>query len=236
MRTRAEEIWKLVISSSKRNVFFSLSDPLDKVKKLLTPGLIRKKGIRKEFYQKLDDKKSRRKKRNCRMFINNQKRSSPAYLQTWSLMYSYILEQKLLSKQFCLILSGSNLKLSQTIGKKVLRQPNRLRILHVLLKETLPHNGCPLKIKKRKKNKGRNRRRKLLQRYPRPLPGSRNRRLSHISKGFSNQNINRLRRGLTSEAKKISPMNWSTLQRATKNSNVRSFSKLKLKGRQRRAK
>jgi len=72
-------------------------------------------------------------------------------------MYSYILEQKLLAKQFCLLLAGSNLKLSQTIGKKVLRQPNRLRILHVLLKETLPHNGCPLKIKKRKKNKGRNR-------------------------------------------------------------------------------
>jgi len=199
---RTEEIWKLVISSSKRNVFFSLSDSLDKVRKLLTPGLIRKKGIRKEFYQKLDDKKSRRKKRNCRMFINNQKRSSQACLQTWNLMYSYILEQKLLSKQFCLLLTGSNLKLSQTIGKKILRQSNGLRILQVLVKEALPHNGCPLKIQKRKKNKGRNRWRKLLRKYPRPLPGPRSRRLYRINKGPSHQHMNYLRRGLISEDKK----------------------------------
>jgi len=84
------------------------------------------------------------------VFINNQKRSAPAYNQTWNLMYSYISEQRLLTKQFCLLLAGSNLKLSQTIGKKILRQSN-LCVSYVLLKETLPHNGCPLKIKKRKK-------------------------------------------------------------------------------------
>ena len=66
----------------KRNVFFSLSDPANKVKKVLTPGLLLKTGVKREDYNRIDNKKDRRKKRSWRMFINNQKRTPPACAQT----------------------------------------------------------------------------------------------------------------------------------------------------------
>jgi len=61
--------------------FFSLSDPLDKVKKLFTPGCILRSGIKKDEYDKLSDKRDRRKKRSLRMFVNNQKTSPVAITQ-----------------------------------------------------------------------------------------------------------------------------------------------------------
>jgi len=136
-------------------VFFSISDPSNKVRKLLTPGILLRNGVRREEYRKLHDKKDRRKKRSLRLFLNNQKRSHPACAQTWNLMYSFILERKLKLQKFVLILGGSNLKLSKTLGQNILRQ-SRLNITHIITKATPPHNGCPLKIKKRKKNKGLN--------------------------------------------------------------------------------
>jgi len=62
--------------------FFSLSDSSNKVKKLLTPGIILRSGVKRDEYQKLDNKKDRRKKRSLRLFINNQKRTPPACAQT----------------------------------------------------------------------------------------------------------------------------------------------------------
>jgi len=55
------------------------------------------------------------------------------------------------------MLGGSNLKLSKTLGQNILKQ-SRLNITHIITKAMSPHNGCPLKIKKRKKNKGLNKR------------------------------------------------------------------------------
>jgi len=86
--------WKINILALKRNVFFSLSDPTNKVKKILTPGLLLRSGVRRDEYNKLDNKKDRRKKRSWRSFINNQKRTPPACARTWNLMYAYILEKK----------------------------------------------------------------------------------------------------------------------------------------------
>jgi len=65
-------------------------------------------------------------------------------------MYSYILENKLKSQRYVLILGGSNLKLSQIIGKNIIKK-FKLHITHIITKSLPPHNGCPTKIKKRKK-------------------------------------------------------------------------------------
>jgi hypothetical protein len=72
-------------------------------------------------------------------------------------MYSYILEKKLKSQKFILVLGGSNLKLSKNLGKNIVKK-SRLLVSQIITKSNPPHNGCPTKIKKRKKNKGRNRR------------------------------------------------------------------------------
>jgi len=149
------ETWKITITATKRNVFFSLSDSNNKVKKLVTPGVLHKPWVRQEDYKKLDERKDRRKKRSLRLFINNYKKSPPACAQAWNILKAYIVSQKLECKIFFLILSGSNMKLSRALGRIFMRS-TKLRVSHVILKSVMPHNGCPLKIKKRKKNKGRN--------------------------------------------------------------------------------
>ena len=68
-----------MIAATKRNVFFSLSDSHDKVQKLVTPGLFHKPGVNPDEYKKLNDRKDRRKKRSLRLFLNNQKKTPPAY-------------------------------------------------------------------------------------------------------------------------------------------------------------
>jgi hypothetical protein len=151
------DCWKINILTLKRNVFFSISDSNNKVKKLLTPGLLLRGGIRRAEYNKLDDKRDRRKKRSLRLFLNNQKLTRPACAQTWNLMYSYILENKLRFQKFILILGGSNLKTSLALGQSIIKN-RKLNVAQVIIKATPPHNGCPQKIKKRKKNKGRNKR------------------------------------------------------------------------------
>lgn len=60
----SSKLWKIAISASKRNVFFTLSDPRNKVKKLVTPGLILKTSVNRKDYLRLDDRKNRRKKRS----------------------------------------------------------------------------------------------------------------------------------------------------------------------------
>ena len=149
--------WTINVTALKRNVFFSLSDPTNKIKKILTPGSMLRSGVRRDEYNKLNDNKDRRKKRSWRMFINNQKKTPPACAQAWKLLYDYILDQKLKSQKFVLILSGTNLKLGKSLGRNII-QKSFLSISHILVKQCSPHNGCPIKIKKRKKNKGRNRR------------------------------------------------------------------------------
>ena len=72
-------------------------------------------------------------------------------------MHSYIIANKLKPQKFVLILGGSNLKMSLALGQNILKKV-KLNIIHVVTKIMSPHNGCPQKIKKRKKNKGRNRR------------------------------------------------------------------------------
>jgi len=69
----------------------------------------------------------------------------------------HIRKKKLKSQNFTLVLGGSNLKLSRHLGKNIVTK-SRLHVSHIITKLTPPHNGCPTKIKKRKKNKGRNRR------------------------------------------------------------------------------
>jgi len=110
------------------------------------------------------------------MFINNQKRTSPACAQAWNLLYNYILEKKLNLQKFILLIGGANLKLSKTLGKNIINK-SRLFISHVMTQSATPHNGCPTKIKKRKKNKGRNRRlKRFLNSTNKQLP---------ITKGFA---------------------------------------------------
>jgi hypothetical protein len=71
-------------------------------------------------------------------------------------MYSYILEKKLKLHPFIIILGGTNLLLSQKICNNILGG-SQLNVCQIVVKSIVPHNGCPAKIKKRKKNKGRNR-------------------------------------------------------------------------------
>jgi len=142
--------WKLHILALKRNVFFSISDPSDRVKKLLTPGRLLRGGVKREEYNKLSDTKDRRKKRSWRAFLNNQKRTLPACVRTWNLMYCYILEKKLKRQPFVLILGGTNLFLSQKISNSIINS-SQLTVSHIIVKPMTPHNGCPAKIKKRKK-------------------------------------------------------------------------------------
>jgi len=167
--------WRLNIAATKRNVFFTLSNPEGKVKKLLTPGSLLKKGVTKEEYNSLDDKKLRRKKRSLRLYLNRQKISRPACAQTWTLMNTYIVKNKLNSQPFILTLEGPNFKLSRELGRKIIEK-NQFTITQIFIKKFLPHNGCPQRILKRKKNKGRNRFRKrgLMSSRPRKLPRARN--------------------------------------------------------------
>jgi len=116
------KLWKINILALKRNVFFSLSDSNNKLKKLLTPGLLLKSNVRRDEYKKLDNKRDRRKKRSLRLFINNQKLTIPACVQTWNLLHNYIIEQKLQSQKFVLILGGSNLKMSLRLGQNFLKK------------------------------------------------------------------------------------------------------------------
>jgi hypothetical protein len=74
-------------------------------------------------------------------------------------MYSYIIEKKLKHYPFIIVLGGTNLFLSQKICNSILGG-SRLNVCQIITKIAIPHNGCPAKIKKRKKNKGRNRFRK----------------------------------------------------------------------------
>jgi len=107
-------------------------------------------------------------------------------------MYSYILENKLKSQRYVLILGGSNLKLSQIIGKNIIKK-FKLHITHIITKSLPPHNGCPTKIKKRKKNKGRNRRlKRVLQSTKRQLPTPKDyRKTGNVLFGsYSRSNLN----------------------------------------------
>lgn len=163
------EHWTIAIFAAKRNVFFSISDPQNKVKKLVSAGLPLRAGVTRDDYNKLDDRKNRRKKRSLRMFINNQKRSPAAHNYAWKTIFQFIQDKKLLKQKFKLSVRGSNYKLTQKLAKNIVKRHPELKIHLFEVIDKAPHNGCKLKIKKRKKNKGKNRRRKQLATRPSPL-------------------------------------------------------------------
>jgi len=62
-------------------------------------------------------------------------------------MYDYILEKKLKAQKFILILGGSNLKLSKSLGQNIIKKA-KLNIVQIIAKTYLSHNGCPQKNSK----------------------------------------------------------------------------------------
>lgn len=150
----------------------------------MSAGLPLRAGVTRDDYNKLDDRKNRRKKRSLRMFINNQKRSPAAHTHAWKTIYQYIVDNKLLRYKFKISIRGSNFKLTQKLAKNITRQHPELNVYTYEAIDKAPHNGCKLKIKKRKKNKGKNRRRKRLATRPRPLKKARDVRLRLFGPGY----------------------------------------------------
>jgi hypothetical protein len=150
----------------------------------VSAGLPLRAGVTREDYNKLDDRKNRRKKRSLRMFINNQKRTPAAHNYAWKTVFQFIQDNNLLHCKFRISIRGSNFKLTQKLAQNLIRRHPELKILSCEAIDKAPHNGCKLKIKKRKKNKGKNRRRKQLVSRPTPLkkaPGVRLRTLPPAS-------------------------------------------------------
>lgn len=102
--------YKLLITASKRNVFISVINQMNKVKKIITPGQILKRNVRREEYRKIDENKNRRKKRSLRMYINNQKKIRMAWLHATRYLRGYFYNADLTKQTVMVIIAGSNLR------------------------------------------------------------------------------------------------------------------------------
>jgi len=150
----------IVVKAEKRNVFLSWTDERGRVKLVFTPGLILKEGVTRAAYNELSDRFDRRKKRNLRAYINNEKKSRYGIRHTTVEFLGRIIEKLKKTNQkilvCCVHITGSNLRVCRSIVK-ILKQVAWIKICAIRLTRLTAHGGCRLKIKKRKKNKGRNR-------------------------------------------------------------------------------
>ena len=102
------------------------------------------------------------------------------------------------AQKFILVVGGTNLKLSKALGKNIVNK-SRLSVSYIIAKSSPPHNGCPTKIRKRKKNKGRNRRiKRFLNTTNKRLPTTKEFTNSSILKNYSDHvNMKSLKEKLT---------------------------------------